>query len=278
MSGPVRADLRGLGRETVAALRRHDLLLFGAGVTFYGAVSLIPGLLVSVWLAARLVGEQRVRSLASELSGALPATLGAPEVAESFVLRGLHLTPLTALVAALPASLYGEGLRRAYTALAGVDEPMVGWRGRLTTLPLLAAAPVLLLAVLTMTPLLNDLLGAGTGPTLLGVYLSLNVMWLALSLPLAWTYRVVAPDPPPWRVAVVGGFFTGAFVSGFLQGFVLFLWLPINLATPFGGSVATGAVVAVLLWLWLLHLVVLVGYVATRRLAARGASPGLGRW
>jgi membrane protein len=83
----------------------------------------------------------------------------------------------------------------------------------------------------------------------------------------------VAADPPPWRSALVGGLATGAFVAGFLQGFVLFLSLPLDLGAPFGGQTAVGAVCAVLLWLWVLHLVVLVGWAATRagsRLWAEG--------
>lgn len=128
--------------------------------------------------------------------------------------------------------------------------------------------------MLGLTPVLNQLSSHGTGSTVLGLYLALNVNWMVLSLPLAWSYRIVAPDPPSWKVAMAGGFTTGAFVSGFLQGFVLFLSLPIDLGSPFGGATAVGAVSAVLLWMWVLHLGALYGYVATRavsRLLAGGA-------
>jgi membrane protein len=92
---------------------------------------------------------------------------------------------------------------------------------------------------------------------------ALNVDWIAVSIPLAWTFRAVAPGGLSWRAAITGGFATGAFVSGFLQGFTLFLALPIDLGLPFGGLTAVGAVIAVLLWMWLLHAVVLYGYRAT---------------
>ena len=62
-------------------------------------------------------------------------------------------------------------------------------------------------------------------------------------------------------------------MAGFLQGFVLFLTLPLDLGAPFAGQTSVGAVCAVLLWLWVLHMVVLVGWVATRagtRLAGAG--------
>jgi membrane protein len=268
---PWRVVLRRLPGATRAGLAGHDLLLHAAGVTFYAALAVVPLLLVVARLAALVAGEERVRSLARSLEAALPSALGAGRVAGELLTYAVGVPWLGVVVAVLPASLYGEGLRRAYASLSGVDDRLVGWRGRLAALPLLLVAPALLLGVLAVTPLLNDLLGAGPGPTALGVYLALNVDWIAVSLPLAWSFRVVAPDPPSVRASVVGGFCTGAFVAGFLQGFVLFLSLPLDLGAPFGGLTAVGAVTAVLLWMWLLHIVVLVGYVATRSAVAMSA-------
>jgi membrane protein len=260
-----REVLRRLPSRTRRAVAHHDLLLHAAGVTFYAALAVVPLLLVVGRLAALIAGEDRVRDLAAEMEDALPDTLGAGQVASGLLTYAVDLGWLGVLVAVLPASLYGEGLRRAYASLAGVQDRLVGWRGRLGALPLLVVAPVLLLGVLAVTPLLNRLFSGGAGPTVLGIYVALNVDWLAISVPLAWSFRVVAPDPPGVGAAVAGGFATGAFVAGFLQGFVLFLWLPLDLGAPFGGLVAVGAVTAVLLWMWLLHMVVLVGYVATRQ-------------
>ena len=38
-----------------------------------------------------------------------------------------------------------------------------------------------------------------------------------------------------WPALVTGALFTAACLSGFLQGFVLFLSLPLQLGAPFGG-------------------------------------------
>jgi membrane protein len=69
-----------------------------------------------------------------------------------------------------------------------------------------------------------------------------------------------------WTALWVGAAFTAACLSGFLQGFVLFLALPLDLGAPFGGLAVVGGVVAVGLWLFLLHLVVICGWLATQSL------------
>jgi membrane protein len=269
----VRELVRRLPARTLDGLRGHDLLLYGAGVTFYAALAVLPVFFVATRMLSAVIGSSRVARLAVDLGQALPSAVGADQLAVRLLDEGSGLRWSAVLISLLPASLYGEGLRRAYTALAGVDDSLVGWRGRLAVLPVLAVAPALLLCVLGVTPLLADLFRQGVGGVALGVYVALNVDWVVVSLPLAWTFRVVAADPPSWRAALVGGFATGAFVAGFLQGFVLFLTLPLDLGAPFAGQTAVGAVCAVLLWLWVLHMVVLVGWVATRagtRLWAEG--------
>jgi membrane protein len=267
--------VRQLPARTLDGLRGHDLLLYGAGVTFYAALAVLPVVFVATRVLSAVLGAERVLRLATDLGRALPSTLGADTLAVRLLGEATSLRWSAVLIALLPASLYGEGLRRAYSALAGADDSLVGWRGRLAVLPVLGVAPALLLCVLGITPLLADLFRQGAGGVALGVYVALNVDWVVVSLPLAWTFRVVAADPPSWRAALIGGFATGAFVAGFLQGFVLFLSLPLDLGAPFAGQTAVGAVCAVLLWLWVLHLVVLVGWVATRagvRAWAEGAA------
>ena len=55
----------------------------------------------------------------------------------------------------------------------------------------------------------------------------------------------------------------GLLVFGFLQGFVVFLAIPIEWSAPFGGLPIVGAVLALALWLFLLHILVLCGFRAT---------------
>lgn len=262
------SDVRGFLRTvrtllvaTARSLRGHDLTLTGAGLTFYAGIAIVPSLLVGCWVSRLVLGRSRVERLATSLGSALPDSLGASEVASRLVVAGAGLGVLGSLVALFPASLYGEGLRRAFLALEDDTERLAGWRGRLRVIPLLVLTPVLMPAVLLVTPTLARLLDSGrAAPTALGVFVALVVDWLVLSLPLTWTYRVVGPSLSSWRAAAWAGFSTASFVSGFLQGFVLFLALPLDLNAPFGGLPVVGAVSALSLWLWVLHLVVLFGY------------------
>jgi membrane protein len=88
---------------------------------------------------------------------------------------------------------------------------------------------------------------------------------------------VVAGSRLRWSALLVGVPFTAACLSGFLQGFVLFLSLPLDLGAPFGGLTVVGGVVALGLWLFLLHLVLICGWLLTQalddRLSGRGQPP-----
>ena len=111
--------------------------------------------------------------------------------------------------------------------------------------------------------------GAAAGRLAVGYYSVL----LVLTVPLVWGFRVVAAGRLRWPPLVCGALFTAACLSGFLQGFVLFLSLPLELGAPFGGLTPVGAAVAIAVWLFLLHLVLLGGWLLTQALDERLAGP-----
>jgi membrane protein len=259
-----------LGRGTIRSLRGHDLALYAAGVTFYAGIALVPTVLVALWLTAAVLGRDRLSHLGDSLATGLPDALGAPGVAHAAVRAALALPAPVVAAALIPATFYGEGLRRAFVSLTGADDRLIGWRGRALLLPLFAAAPVLLLPVLLVTPTLVRVFGAGGWSAALGVVLAFLADWVVLWVVLAWVYGVVGPRRPGRLAVLVGAGATASFVAGFVQGFVLFLAIPVDLGLPFGGFAAIGAMVAVGLWLYLLHLFVLVGYALTLRLDAAG--------
>lgn len=255
-------------------LRGRDLALIAAGLTFYAGIAIVPLLVLAFGLTAWLTSPERVHDLGVRLGDLLPDELGAPAAVVRLVEAGVGLDPLGALLALLPMSLYGEGLRRALLRFGTRHEGMTGWRGRLGALPLLLLAPVLLYPLLLAASLMADLADRGgvaatVGQAAVGYYSVLA----ALTVPLAWGFRVVGGGRVRWPALLVGALFTAACLSGFLQGFVLFLALPLDLGAPFGGLVVVGGVVAVGLWLFALHLVVLLGWLVTQSLDERWHGP-----
>lgn len=258
--------VRPLLRDTRRRLRGHDLALTSAGATLYGALAVVPSVLVAVALSGVLLGRGRTADYGGDLASTLPAEMGAGRGADAVVSAGLALTPLGVALAVVMGSAYGEGLSRAFTRFAPVPDEArpPAWWLRAATLPLLGLAPLLLSGLLVAAPRLasiNDRQDAWG--RVVAAYLSLTLVWVLLWAPLTWTFRVVGPGRPSWRAAFLGAVVTAAFVSGFVQGFIVFLAVPVDLGRPFGGLVGAGVTSALLLWLWAMHLVVLVGYALT---------------
>jgi membrane protein len=265
MPARARSLARRLTRDTRALMHGHDLALAAAGAAFYGALCLVPSVLVAISLAQVVLGRDRLHRYGAALANALPSAIGADTAALRLLDAGITLTPIGVLLAVVVASAYGEGTSRALTRFAPADagaKPRTLWL-RAATLPMLGLAPLLLAGFLLAAPWLGRTASGGYGGLALATYVSLTLVWALTWAPLTWTFRVVGPGRLSWRAAFIGALVTGAFVSGFLQGFLLFCSLPIDLARPFGGLLGVGVACALLFWLWILHVVVLVGYSLT---------------
>ena len=265
-----RTEAGGLLRSIRAQLRGRDTALISAGLTFYAGIAVVPLLVLSLGLTAWLTSAGTVRSLAGRLAEVLPAELGAPDALARLVDAGVTLSPLNAVLSLLPMSLYGEGLRRALLRFSPAHDRFTAWRGRLLALPLVVVAPLLLYPLLLAGRELADLAQRpGAWATVGGFAVGYYSVLAALTVPLVWGFRVVAAGRLRWSAVVVGALLTAASLSGFLQGFVLFLALPLDLGAPFGGLVVVGGAVALGFWLFLLHLVVIAGWLFTLALDAR---------
>ena len=126
-----------------------DLALWAAGATFFGIIGVVPIVLVSLRLAAALVGPDTLtRGVAVAVAG-IPQGHGTPEALSVLTATALTMSPLQTAIVLFPASLYGEGLRRAFLQLSPErPDKFTGWLGRLSLLPIVAIAPVLVLALL----------------------------------------------------------------------------------------------------------------------------------
>lgn len=266
--------LRELAQDVVRSCRGHDLLLYSAGVTFYATIGIVPLLLLTLFLGGLLVGEQPVLMMASSLAEMLPSAFGAQEVAGRLVEAGVTMPPLAALAALLPGSLYGEGLVRAFDRLSrSGNAGRRSLRGRLGSLVVVAISPVLLLAGLAAQSGLSQALGHSGVERAVSVYVAFLVGWLCVSVLLLYAYRGFAPERPGIRALLWGALSTGSFISGTSLGWVLFLAIEAPLGGVYGGSDMLAAAAVTALWLYLNHVIVLVGYVLTLRLAAREGRP-----
>jgi membrane protein len=257
--------LRGLGRSHPDS----DLALWAAGATFFGVIGIVPIVLVSLRLAAGLVGNEALaRGVAVAVAG-IPQGHGTPQALHILTATALTMSPLQTAIVLFPASLYGEGLRRAFLQLSP-ERPnrFTGWRGRLALLPVVAIAPVLVLALLAAGPVVAPLYLAGGTRLVLGVVIAFHVTFALLWIALLLVYRLVGGHTGP-RALLVGSFWAAAVIAGFLQGFLLFLSIPVDWSLPFGGLPVFGAVAALALWLYLIHVLVLVGYRLTLTLDGR---------
>lgn len=257
----LRPSLRAVTRHVRAALRGRDLVLWAAGLTFYGMVAVVPVLLLALWGAAALFGDGLVVEGARLLGRSLPEAHDARPALSALADAAVSATWPLLLAMVLPASLYGEGLRRGLLAVTG--QPVrgsTGWAGRLRFVPVLVAAPLLVALPLAFAPVVAPWYEAGGWSAVLGVVLSFHLdlvpLWIAVGLVLAGT----GPSVLPPRATLLTGFVLAAVLTGFLHGFVLFLAIPVDWSLPFGGLPFVGAGVAIGLWLFGLHLVLLAGY------------------
>ncbi|MCU1621057.1 MAG: Ribonuclease [Modestobacter sp.] len=251
-------------------LRGRDTALIAAGLTFYAGIAVVPVLVLSLALTSWVTSPGTVRELTARLAEVLPSQLGAPDALARLAGAGTDLSVLEAVLTVLPISLYGEGIRRALLRFSPATDRFTAWRGRLLSLPLLLLAPLLLYPLLLVGRLLADLADTpGAGAAVGGFAAGYYAVLAALTLPLIWVFRVIAAGRLRWRAVVVGALLTAASLSGFLQGFVFFLSLPLDLGAPFGGLTVVGGVAAVGFWLFLLHLVLIAGWLFTQALDAR---------
>lgn len=276
MTGRARAEVRGLVRGTGRVLSGRDLSAAAATMTYFAGIAVVPWLLLAVWSMSWWYGADAAEARLLELRVLVPPDMGGRPSYDALVHAGTHLGPLGALVVLLPASFYGEGLRRAGLMIAPQPDRFTGWRARiLVMLPVVvlpALAWVLFAVGDRLAPLTPEGGGGGAGDLVVRIVVGFVTLWLLLAVPTAWVFRHVLPGGVRWWVAVAGALATTSCLAGFLHGFQLFLSLPVDVGIPFGGLGVVGGVVAVGLWLYVLHVQVLAGWAVTRALEARVAS------
>ena len=257
-------------RGTVASLRGHDLLLYAAGLTFYAVIGLVPLLLLATKVAAFCVGSDAVVSAGQRLASYTGTRLGLERAVARLTDSGNRLSVSAVVAAVVPASLYSEGFVRAFDRLSARGQRRNRTtRGRAFSPLLVAAASLALLAGASAGSALAGALGSGAGSRVLGVYLAFLLLWVLATSLLCLLYRVFSSERPGTRALLLGAAATGSFEAGMSLGFVLVLRLATGVGTPYGGSVALGVASVLGFLLYLVHVVLLVGFALTLRLDAR---------
>lgn len=114
-----RDNTRSIWRKSRAQVRGHDIIVLTAAMSFSGALAVVRLLLIALRLAAVAVSPARLLQLSARLSDALPTGLGAQSVVDLLVHAGLSVSALGVVLAVVPVTVYGEGLRRVLLRLQG---------------------------------------------------------------------------------------------------------------------------------------------------------------
>jgi membrane protein len=270
---------RAVVPEVVRQIRRHDLVFYAAGLTFYAGIAVVPLLLVAWFVTSLVLGDEVVRTLTTALAAYAPTSLGLREAVESLGEVGPRLGIASFAAALVPATSYGDGLVRAMDRIAERDRRAKGLRGRLLALVFVAALPPVVMAELGAVAVLPGALGFTGRFNLVSVAVAFVVGWLSAGLLVGVLYRAFSPRPLAAGPLALGAALTGSFLSGMSLTWLFLLRFGVDVGIAFGGSDLLGTVVVAAVFLYLVQVVLLGGYVLTMVLAGtvgpghRSASP-----
>ena len=109
--------------EVVRHVRRHDLVFYAAGLTFYAGIAVVPLLLVAWFVTSLVLGGDLVRTLTLALAEYAPTSLGLQEGVRSLGEVGPRLPFASFAAALIPATSYGDGLVRALPGVLAPADP-----------------------------------------------------------------------------------------------------------------------------------------------------------
>src|SRR6266536_2377414 len=118
-------------RNVIERAHTNDVFTYAAALAFYAIVSVVPLTILVLWLVSVVLGDDRVRQLASEVGRVAPKNLGADRIVQRVAQLGSRLGVVATITALWPATAYGSGLERAFDRLGPRrDEKLEGLRGR----------------------------------------------------------------------------------------------------------------------------------------------------
>jgi YihY family inner membrane protein len=245
-------------RDVIRQAQGKDIFLFSAGLSFYALVSIVPLIIVVMWLGSLILGDDSIKQLADSLDDLAPNDLGIGHLLHRVADLGTSLG-LVALVTALwPASSYGAGLRRAFDRMSPrKPREMKGFKGR--ALALLVLLPVFVLGSLIGSYAGTALLGEGVVLRIIGFAVALITGFVATAVGVVLILRIFPPDPLPRRSILHGTVFSAATISVLSLLFTVFVILGADFEQHYATSGVAG-IVLVGVWLFFANALLLLGY------------------
>lgn len=252
--------------RTYGEVSRDRVLAVAAGVTFYGLLAIFPAITAFVSLYGLVADPGTVAEQLSAAEGMLPG--GAIEVVRDQIMRistGNETKLGFAFVIGLGLSAWSAnaGVKAVFDALNvayGEDEKRGFIKVNLTslafTLGILVFAVLAIGAVAAIPVMLDYLYLGDTSEWLiwLGRWPALVAI---LMVGLAALYRFgPSRDEPQWKWVSPGAVFASV---AWLLGSVLFSWYVASFEDYNKTYGALGAVIALLMWMWLSATIILVG-------------------
>jgi membrane protein len=261
MAPPAFHIARTITTEVAGHVRRHDLVFYAAGLTFYAAIAVAPLLLVAWFVTSLVLGDNLVTTLTLALAEYAPTSLGLQDGVRSLGEVGPRLGLAAFAAALIPATSYGDGLVRALDRIAERDRRAKGLRGRLLGLVFVAALPPVVMAELGAVAVLPGALGFTGRFNLVSVAVAFVVGWLSAGLLVGVLYRAFSPRPIQAGPLALGAVVTGAFLSGMSLTWLFLLRFGVDVGVAFGDSDLLGTLVVAAVFLYLVQVVLLTGYV-----------------
>jgi membrane protein len=287
-----RASYAGAAQRAFAQFRRHQMTDVAAALTYYAMMSLFPAIVLGTSLFSLIGDEQTVSNAVDYFArqGADPSTQDAIRKVMDKIVSASGGAVSVALVVSVLIALNGASgafgaAGRALNRIYGVEEDRGFVDRKLTDLGVTLMIVVLLLVVVAALFLgggfAEDLLGSiGLGSTASTIWSI--VRWPIALLAMLVAYALIytyAPDTETRKLAWI----TPGAVSGVVIWIVASIGFGIYIRnfSSYGAAYgAAGAVIVLLLWLWLSSCAFLFGAelnaeLERAQLAGRGGPPAL---
>jgi len=212
-----------------------------------------------------------VRTLTLALAEYAPTSLGLREGVRSLGEVGPRLGIASLAAALVPATSYGDGLVRALDRIAERDRRGKGLRGRGLALVFVAALPPVVMGELGAVAVLPGALGFTGRFNLVSVGVAFAVGWVSASLLVGVLYRAFSPRPIGIGALALGAALTGSFLAGMSLTWLFLLRFGVDVGIAFGDSDLLGTVVVAAVYLYLVQVVLLGGYLLSLALGRAAA-------